>query len=192
MIFFELRWAFSNTVVCFNSLVYSVRVDYRNESLSSDSFRGLLLPYATDISRRCNGTAEGQSWWCWVGGMAIMYVGRFLSANIDSNALPKWRSLPVRKLCSSRWQSANYLSPRQQKCRNQAVLLSRNLLLLLGLLGGRFKGEWDLCAAHISKIPLMSCRNNKKIVSDSLIALFFAVHTKKSLKGIVYCRWGIA
>lgn len=142
----------------------------------------LLLPYASGISRPCNGTAEGQSWWCWVGGMAIMYVGRFLSASIVSNALPKWRSLPVRKLCSSRWESANYLSSLQQKCRNQAVLPSRNLLLLLGLLVGRFKRECDRCAARISKIPLMSCINNKKIVSASLIALFLLSVQRRTWK----------
>lgn len=118
-----------------------------------------LLPCAADIPRSCNGTAEWQSWWCWVGRMASVYVGRFLFASRVSNALPKGRSLPVRKVCSRRWGSANYLSLQQQKCRNQAVLPSRNLLLLLGLLPGGLKREWNLCAAYISKISPMSRRN---------------------------------
>lgn len=137
------------------------------------SRQSLLLVYAADIPRPWSGTAEGQTWWCWVGRMASMYIGRFLSASIVSNALPKWRSLPARKVCSSNWGSANHLSLQWQKCRNHAVLPSWNLLLLLGLLVGRLKREWDLCAAHISKIPPMPCRNNnKKVVFDNTIAIF--------------------
>lgn len=54
VIFFELRCALSNIIVCFNSLAYSVRMDYRHKRLNSDSFQmEPPLPYVADISRPC-------------------------------------------------------------------------------------------------------------------------------------------
>lgn len=163
VVFFKLRWALSNTIVCFNSLVYSVRMDYRPRRLNSDSFQ-MEPPVAL---RRWN--SQTLQWDCrktelmvLAGTTASVYVGRFFSASIVSSAFLKWRSLPVRKVYSSTWGSAYYLCLQQQKCWNQVVLPSRNLLLLLGLLVGRLKGNGTFVLPTFLKSPRCLAETNKQ------------------------------
>lgn len=51
-----------NTIECFNSVVNSVRMEYRHKRFHRDSFQlELGVALAADVPRPYSGTAEGQS-----------------------------------------------------------------------------------------------------------------------------------